>query len=1071
MLAPLLLALQSSPSAPRDEAQEAFFEARVRPVLAARCYECHSHAAKKLKAHLLLDSREGWLQGGDSGPVIVERDPDQSALVRAVRYEDSNLQMPPKGKLPQNEIDDLTAWVRAGAYDPRTQAAAVASTSKPDGREHWAFRPLRDEAPPAVRDERWVTNAIDRFVLAHLEAEGIAPAPQADKRTLLRRATYDLIGLPPTAAELAEFEADTSPQAFERVVDRLLASPHYGERWGRRWLDLARYSDSNGLDENLAMAQAWRYRDWVVNALNRDLPYDQFVMQQLAGDLLPKPADEKALGEQLAATGFLVLGPKVLAEQDKEKLVMDVVDEEIDVTSKALLGVTMSCARCHDHKFDPWSQRDYYSLAGIFKSTKTLANLDFVSRWNEVELATDEHKAARDAFQKSIAEADAKVAALVKRGEVGLQEHMRQELALNLSSAWEHINEISVVEAEDFVRGNVLIDRETWGTKDDAIVRTGNGERPQFAEWEFKGDGYIELRARYAAQDARPVRVLLDGVEVAKEALGEVTGSWFPDAQRWRTVPSREVDAGVHVLRIERDGDLPHIDAWEIKATHLSAAHPFPNLPSTKLSVPQDRPPLGPDSYFTGSSWERLRLRLAKARARRDPVLAPWLEFGAPEPSAELPISRLLGSPEASTLRELSARYQVAASVVLDEWNAKRRKDPKAERLDDATNELLRTFLIGPDGIFTLPPGELETSLPEGPRTELAAARAARKELDAHAPPPIEKALGASEGEIVDVPVHIRGSHLNKAPTAEPRGFPALLAEIAPPPAIPENASGRLEFARWLADPANPLFARVMVNRIWQGHFGVGLVRTPSNFGLRGAAPTHPELLDWLAAEFVRQGWSLKALHRLVLLSSTYRMDSRASDAAAERDPENRLLSHANRRRLEAEAVRDSLLAASGRLDPALGGSLLPTKDGDYVTNDQSADAAQYMSTRRSLYLPVIRNAVYDLFSTFDYADPSMAIEARSSTTDPSQALLLLNSPLAVGESEAFARSLLAHGGGLDELWLRAYQRLPREAERARAQAFLADYMAHNSLGEARERAWEALCRALCASNEFLYVD
>ena len=1037
MLLPLLLALQTGSPAPRDEAAEAFFESRVRPVLAARCYDCHSHSAKKLKAHLYLDTREGWKQGGDSGAAIVERDPDASALVRAVRYDDTNLQMPPKGKLPQHEIDDLVQWVKSGAYDPRVEPeAAPAAKTKPDGREHWSFLPVRDETPPSVRDERWCANEIDRFVLARLEQEGLAPAPQADKRTLLRRATYDLLGLPPTSAELAAFEADTSREAFEHVVDRLLASPHYGERWGRRWLDLARYSDSNGLDENLAMANAWRYRDWVVNALNRDLPYDQFVAQQLAGDLLPRPADEKALGEQLAATGFLVLGPKVLAEQDKEKLVMDVVDEEIDVTSKALLGVTMSCARCHDHKFDPWSQRDYYSLAGVFKSTKTLANLDFVSRWSEVELATDEHKAARDAFQKSVAEAEAKIAALVKRGETEASERWPQELAQRLLAAQSALVRTQVIEAESFTRGNVIIDRETWGSAEDPIVRTGNGERPQFAEWEFEADGRVALEAHYAAQDSRPVKLLLDGEPLADKALGEVTGSWFPESQRWRRVGERELRAGRHVLRIESATDLPHLDAF---AVHAAA--------NSDLCV-----------------------RLAKARMRSEPALAPWVDYTRGEPGRASPLSKVLGTPTPASLEELAARYQLAATIVLDEWRAKKAKDEKATGLDDPANELLRKFLIGPDGLFLVPPGELELAFPAELRAELAAARSTRKELDAHAPAPIEKALGVSEGEIVDVPVHIRGSHLNKATSVEPRGFPALLAERAPPPTIPEHASGRLQFAQWLADPANPLFARVMANRIWQGHFGAGLVHTPSNFGLRGEAPTHPELLDWLARRFQQEHWSQKSMHRLVMLSSAYRIDSRASAQAAERDPENRLLSHMNRRRLEAEAVRDSLLAASGRLDPALGGSLLPTKDGDYVTNDQSADAGQYMSTRRSLYLPVIRNSIYDLFATFDYADPSMAIEARSSTTDPSQALLLLNSPLAVGESQAFARSLIA-GGGLDELWLRAYQRPPREAERLRAEAFLTDHMAHDSGGEARERAWASLCRALCASNEFLYVD
>ena len=1043
LLAALTLGTATSLAAGDDAEREAFFEARIRPLLAAQCYECHSHAAGKKKGRLYLDSRAGWEQGGDSGAALVPGDPEQSLLVRAVRYGDTSLQMPPTGKLAQAQIDDLVAWVKSGAFDPRPEPGdAPAAAAKPDGRAHWAFLPVRAEAPPPLRDERWVRNEIDRFVLARLEQAGFAPAPAADKRTLLRRATFDLIGLPPTSAELADFEADGSPEAFERVVDRLLASPHYGERWGRRWLDLARYSDSNGLDENLAMAQAWRYRDWVVGALNRDLPYDQFVTQQLAGDLLPKPADERALGAQLAATGFLVLGPKVLAEQDKQKLVMDTVDEEIDVASKCFLGLTLSCARCHDHKFDPFTQRDYYALAGILKSTRTLGNLDFVSRWNEVELASDEHKAARDAFQESVLEADAKVAALVKRGAEFAQEGLVAHLAEDLVRADAEVGQVQLIEAEDFARGNVLVDRETWGTQADAIVRTGNGERPQWAEWDFEGGGNVLLAVRYAAQDARPVRLLLDGVELQKDALGEATGSWFPDGQRWRELPSRELAPGKHVLRLERDGDLPHVDAWAVRQAGTPA----------------------------------LAVRIAKARRHPDPVLAAWVRFGAPEPQAESPLARILGEPRPVTQAELAARYQLAARLVLAEWKARRDKDGKAEKLDDPQNELLRSFLVGPDGLLALPARELEAALPDPLRSELAAARAARKELDARAPAPIEKALGAAEGTIADVPVHIRGSHLNLEPKPVPRGFPALLAERVAPPAIPETSSGRLELARWLCDPAHPLTARVMANRIWQGHFGAGLVRTPSNFGLRGEAPTHPELLDWLASELVRRGWSLKQMHRLVMLSSTYRMSSDFDARPFETDPENHLVWHQNRRRLEAECVRDALLAASGRLDLALGGTLLASKDGEYVTNDQSNDAAQYTSTRRSLYLPVIRNSIYDLFATFDYADPSLALEQRSATVDPSQALLLWNSPLAVGESEGFARSLLSRGelddrARLDELWQRAYQRAPREGERSRAVAFLADHLAHDSGGDARLRAWASLCRALCASNEFLYLD
>jgi hypothetical protein len=1099
---PLLAALALAGSLPaRGEDDLAFFERSVRPLLVERCYECHSGSKKRPKGGLRLDTRAGWTEGGDSGPALVPGDVEASRLVRAVRYADEELQMPPDGRLSAEEVRVLEEWVRRGAPDPRAEpAGASASAERASAGAHWAFQPMADPRPPEVRDVAWVRNAIDRFVLARLEAEGLAPAPAADRRTLLRRASYDLTGLPPTAEELVRFAADPAPDAWEREVERLLASPHYGERWGRMWLDLARYADSNGLDENLALANAWRYRDWVVRALASDLPYDRFVTLQLAGDLLPEPDDEQELRDQLTATGFLVLGPKMLAEQDKAKLELDVVDEQLDVAAQAFLGLTMGCARCHDHKFDPLTQRDYYALAGVFHSTRTMANLAFVSRWSQRELAPRARVEERERQLAELGGARRHAEELFRAGEDELRSRWHADLARYLLAATDASRRALLVEAEEFSRGNLHVDRETYGSARSALVHTTE-PGTQFVEYDLSLPAATRMRleVRYAAESSRPVRVTLDERAVSESALGEPTGGWRLDARRWARVALLELRPGRNVLRLEREVDFPHLDQLLLVPAHA----------------------LDDDGWLGASPWaqglvpEIVRNWVAwleEAARAPDPVLGPWVRLAAlPEAELEAHAARLAAelraerdAPEAAdgiatnalvvtlleglppaSLRELAGRYQTLFAAVDRAWTALRATEGGAaqERLDDPAQEELRGVLRGPGGPFALAPLAVEVLLAEERHAELLAARARVAELERGLIPEFELALGVREAErIVELPIHVRGSHLNLAGEPVPRGFPAALTALVPAPPMPAGASGRLELARWLTHPEHPLTARVAVNRVWQGHFGQGLVRTPSNFGLRGAPPTHPELLDWLARAFVRDGWSLKALHRRILTSATYRMESVPAPGVLVRDPENLLLARANRRRLDAEAVRDSLLAQSGALDRTKGGTLLETKDGDYVTNDQSGDQGRYESARRSLYLPIVRNSMYDLFAAFDYRDPSLPLDQRPSTTSPAQALWLLNSPLVLDACRRVAEELAAAApepsARLDALYRRVLGRSPDERERGLALAFLERVGAPEPTAGAVEaaaadplRAWRGLVQTLFLSNEFLYVD
>jgi len=969
----------------------AFFEKQVRPVLVEKCLGCHG--PDKQKGGLRLDTRAAVLTGGDRGPAVVAGKPAESLLIAALGHGDA-VKMPPKNKLPEAEIAALTEWVRRGV--PWPDAAPTTTITKAGERvftaeekAFWAFQHLATPAVPAAAP--LTRNPIDAFVQAKLREKGLDPSPEADRRTLLRRLSFDLTGLPPTPSEIDAFLADARPDAYERLVDRLLASPAYGEKWGRRWLDVARYADSNGMDENLAYVNAWRYRDYVIRSFNADKPYDRFVTEQLAGDLLP--GDDP---DRLIATGFLVVGPKMLAEDDPVKMRMDIIDEQLDTVGQAVLGLTLGCARCHDHKFDPVTVGDYYGLAGLFYSTKTMRNYSVVAQWHErplpgadaAPLAEHEKRveaarAALAAVQKQAATATAaRLAEERKRAAeyaaAAVEVHRRGGVLRLVADPGKETPDGTLrVEAEAFTRGNAAKHTDGYGAGIGVILNAG--PMPNVAEYDVtipKAATY-QLAVRYAAAEARPVRVLIDGKPVATAACGTTTGSWYPDTQRWAAEANVALPAGKVTVRLERDGPFPHLDRF---------------------------------------------------------VLVPLTH----EQAAAAPLS----------IEQAAVERKLLASILRQWVAAVAKSDGKAP---------------DGDGPFEATPDvEAETQAARGAelkrlRDALAAVEKAR--------PAVPETMAVEDDKGQDLRVHLRGNHTTLGAVA-PRRLPRVLAGEATL-ALDEKRSGRLEFARWLTRPDHPLTARVMANRVWAGHFGRGLVGTPDNFGRLGERPSHPELLDWLAGEFVRSGWSVKHLHRLVVTSATYRQATPAGERAKLIDPENRLLSHFSRRRLDAEEVRDGLLAVSGRLDRTMGGTLLQATPRQYVTSTANKNYEGYAVPRRSVYLPVIRSAVFDVLQTLDFPDPSVPLGQRTATTIPTQALLMLNSRLADQAAEALAKAVVATPGTdadrVREAYHRVYGRPPTTAETERVLAFLkaAD----------GPQAWRGLCRVLLASNEFVFVE
>jgi len=999
------------------------FEKKVRPLLIEKCISCHG--PEKQKSGLRLDSLPALIKGGDRGAAIVPGKPNESLLLRTLAH-DGDVKMPPKNKLSATEIAAVTEWVQAGAPWLKSDMTVVAPPPKTATREftreelnYWAFQPVKRPVVPTIKEAKvQIRNAIDHFLLAKLQQNGLSFSQPADKRTLIRRVTFNLTGLPPTSAEIEAFLKDDSADAFEKLVERLLASPGYGEKWGRRWLDIARYADSNGMDENLAYVNAWRYRDWVIKNFNSDKPYDQFVREQIAGDLI-LGGSEAERAERVTATGFLVIGPKMLAEDDPMKMRMDIIDEQLDTLGQAVMGLTLGCARCHDHKFDPLTAADYYGLAGIFYSTKTMKTFNVVATWNERGLGTPQSIAALAEYEKKLAAAKSAQTMAEKK----LKDFTTTKIAAERKRIAEYVataaeiyrgqgasKPIAIDPAKKFPEGTILIEAEKFTHGNVQTSTTGYGEGigvilnggkiPNVAEYEVtveKGGAY-QLAVRYAAAQSRPVRVLLDKKGVADEACKQQTGSWLPDSQAWVTETTFTLPVGKSVFRFERDGPFPHIDKFALIPTNAK------EVPATSASLED----------------------LAKERKLVAPLLRQWVE----------------------AIQKRQGKIPTG-----DELN----------KLADAADD---PFRVSP---------AVETEIQAGAkvdvqnlRDQLAAIQKTR--------PAGEEAMAVEESKVENLKVHLRGNHLTLGEEV-PRRFPRIMAGDAKSP-IGGDRSGRLEFAEWLSRPEHPLTARVMANRIWAGHFGVGLVRSPDNFGKLGERPTHPELLDWLTAEFVQSKWSIKQMHRLIVTSTAYRMSSESDSAVAEKDPENTLYSHFNRRRLGAEEVRDGMLAISGLLDRTMGGTMLKANPRQYVNGTGGKRYDGFDSPRRSVYLPIIRSGVYDVLQTLDFPDPSVPNGQRNTSTIPTQALLLLNSSLADKTSEALASSVLSSGDDasrVDEAYRRTLGRAPTTIEIEKVLTYLkkSEATADPKVGADQRRllAWRGLCRVLLASNEFIFVE
>ena len=790
-IAAAMCALTSLHAATPEEGLE-FFERRIRPLLEEHCYECHSSEAGKAKGGLKLDTQEGWAKGGESGPAIVPGKPDDSLLITGVRRWEKDFQMPPKHPLPPERVADLIEWVKLGAPDPREggSAPAKAAASKVDyekGRKHWAFQPVQPRERPPVKDAAWPRNDIDFFTLARMEQAGVAPAPDADARTLIRRATFDLTGLPPTPEEVEAFvracadgNHSTLNTQHSTLIDRLLASPHYGERWGRHWLDVARYADTCGNASDFPVPQAFKYRNYVIAAFNADMPFDQFIREQIAGDLLPEASPEER-ERRIVATGYLASARHFAGGKGEPHLT---IEDAIDNVGRTFLGLSLSCARCHDHKFDPVSQADYYALYGVFSST------------------TFPHP--------------------------GSEGKNRPENLVPLLAP----PELDVL-------------RKPWQEK-------------------------------------------LDALDTAAKAADAAMG----EAKKEAETPGR--NARIEQLKKERDA----------------------------------------------------------ARDQR----------------------RILAES---------------------------------------------------------PPWPLAYAVSEG------ATRA-------------------------DARLHVRGDPKRLGDTV-PRHFPTILG--GQPLASDAKASGRRELAAAIASPENPLTARVMVNRIWQHHFGRGLVTTPNDFGLRGQAPTHPELLDFLTQRFIESGWSVKAMHRLILTSRTWQLASAASGG-------NALWSHAERRRLDAESIRDALLFVSGDLDATPGGAHPFPAVHTWGFTQHNQFFASYDTPQRTVYQMQQRLKRHPFLGLFDGADPNSSTATRQTSTTPLQSLFAMNDPFLHERAANLAARLLRERPDDASRIERAFQILYARPAQPDETQMAANYLAQLAAKQLpADQAWQSLTRALLAANEFLYLD
>jgi hypothetical protein len=1096
-IAALTAALPAQQPGPAD-----YFEKQIRPLLAENCYACHSGASNPVMGGLRLDGEEAFRKGGARGSLIDKENPEASLLLRAVRHDDPQLRMPPTHQMSGEAIGAIANWVRMGApwgADAREAGALDSGT-------FWAFEPPADPDLPEVRNEEWVASPIDRFILAALEEKGLEPAPAAEKRDLIRRVTFDLVGLPPSPAEVQAFLRDDSPDALSRVVDRLLESPRYGERWGRHWLDIARYADSNGLDENLIYKNAYRYRDYVIAAFNKDKPYDQFINEQLAGDLLAEPPDLETQYERWTATGFLSLGAKMLAEDDPIKMQMDIVDEQLDTIGRAFMGLTIGCARCHDHKFDPIPTQDYYSLAGILKSSKTMEDFNVVATWHEHVLASKEDRAALEAHQEKIEAKSEEISEITRAENYKLVAAGREKVDAYLLAGSEALEDEAVTltpvrgedatpsddwivrDAASFDRGNVKREIKK-GEKNIPEVDTEDGaaeEQPYFAEFDIKAPAAGLYQVDFLDQEKGDgtTDIHINGVLMRSGLEPIQNRAASPDVGGWWATGIYPMKAGRNVLRLEHESRFPYFKQI------LIAPNPLPE----GSRVPRTHDQLSRQYDVNPGFLQQWIDRLRRSRGAAASVLYGWHAFGtdlALEDWAS-PAAKHFEDCRPSDRLALAARYRDLFHEAAGQWQERypgedvdfgKRERYKSgdeeKKLDDPGLEALRKLLYEKYGPFR-PPGDSRQYFAESARAEITRIEKERQALT-EATPEHPRAMGVTEGDdISDIAIHIRGSHWTLGDPA-PRRFLRVLSREEPEPIGPDR-SGRLDLARWLTRDDHPLTSRVMVNRLWRWHFGRGIVATTDNFGKLGARPTNQPLLDWLAVRFIEAGWSIKQMHRLIMLSNTYRMSTAFNETAAAGDPENKLLWRMPRRRLEAESVRDAIMAVSGHLDLTMGNTLLSKyKPRQYISNTRQGGNVDYDRNIRAVYVPVVRSAMYDFFRSFDFADPSALNGNRGASVVAPQALFAMNGSVTLEHSRLWAERLLGRNDLSDPqrvsvAYEEALSRPPEPNETDRALTFIHEIERtlegpESDPTKRRAKAWESFCRGLFGSSEFIYLD
>jgi len=936
----LILTICSSVFAQQNSSE--FFENKIRPLLANKCYACHT--ASKL-GDLRLDSRDALLKGGKSGPAVIPGQPDESLLIRAVTHADERLKMPMAGgKLAAQEIADLREWVKNGAPWPeQKQVQTSAKTGfhiTPEQRAFWSFQPLKKSPAPEVRDTAWVKTSIDRFILAALEKKDLKPVRAADRRALLRRASYDLTGLPPTPEQIDAFVSDSSPDAFATVVDRLLASPQYGERWGRHWLDVAHYADGGGKDKRpvfigygmapAGYANTFLYRDWVIDALNRDLPYDQFVKAQIAGDLMRDKTN-------LPALGFFGLGPWFTGD--------DVVfvearanerDDRIDALTKGFLGLTVTCARCHDHKYDPISQKDYYSLGGVFWS----------SGYHEYDLADTAAVDRYKAHWKKIRDEQAAIENYVKDCSTALTESLASQAATYMMAARRVLMSNPRLDAAKVAEEQKL-DTETFQRWVKYLADPGRREHPYLREWDrlmASGGGSEEEARRLAGEFQKLVLAVIADRQAVSKANEEMTKTYLPDPNE---------------ARVLLPGDLMQFELFQYKQMLVQKV-------------------VETNKYYV------------------------YLDVVQGEPS----------SPD----------Y------------------PKKDAIFDYQGKKLLRFL-----------SQEQKSRLDTMQAELA-------QLEKGSPPEYPYLMGLADNPSpANLKLNLRGNP-HALGDEVPRGFPAILAGTNGDPKPFTSGSGRLELAEAIV--RHPLAARVIANRVWLDHFGRGIVASPSNFGVMGERPSHPELLDYLASRLIENKWSLKSLHREIMLSAVYQLSTQITEPNQSADPDNKLLWRANLRRLDAESIRDSLLFVSGTLDERIGG---PAQELNSSNNK-----------KRTVYARIPRGGPSGVLGLFDFPDPTISGDQRSVTNVPLQGLFLLNSDLVSTQAVRFAERVSTGTADDDdkERIMKAYRllfgRAATEHEIQRGLRFL-----DAARTDATEKAtpWQQYAQVLLSSGEFLYYN